>query len=208
MKKKLSSRLWFVFALLFALGGVLFFTMGKGNTLLLFPHGSPEETADAFFAAIEAGDYTAASELCSPALPLENLPQEKDAELVYTALCASRHYTRDKKAEIQGNHALIEAQLTVLDIASLTKDMNADVNGELSLVVSKARRSAEIYKEDGSYRDDVVMEAWNTVLSRRLEDASGHTKVLPLRLSLIYSGGAWRLETNEELVSALAGGLG
>ncbi len=206
MKKQPSARLWSTLALAFVLTALLF-AFRSGDTLLLFPRGSAEETADAFFAALESGDYAGASGLCLPALPKEERPGEADAALVYDALRESLRWQREGEGERRGSRAVVRGSLTVLDPAALTRGMKDEVNAILAQRVSQARLSSEVYNEDGSYREAVVMEAWNSALAARLEQADTYYITLPLTLSLEYTGGQWHLEANEALISALSGGL-
>lgn len=207
MSKKLSVRLWFGFALCFALVAVALLFASGDSALLLFPKGTPEDCADEFFALLEKGEYTAASALCTPALPAESRPEEADAAGVYDALCASRSWQRHGEAVRRGNRATVSGTLTVLDSAALTEGLNGEVNAVLSTLVSRARTGSEVYKEDGSYRDEVVMDAWNAALAARLERAGDYTRDLPLTLRLRYRDGQWRIEADEELLFALSGGI-
>ena len=207
MSKKLSIRLWFGFALGFALLAVALLFTHSDSALLFFPKGSPEDCADAFFAAIERGDSNVASAFCVPALPAENRPAEADAARVYDALRGSRHWQRQGVGQRKGNRATVSGTLTVLDPTALTGGMKEDVNAVLAELVAEARLGSDIYNEDGSYKNEVVMAAWDQALTVRLEHAVDYTVELPLTVHLLYQDGQWRVQTNEELMTALSGGI-
>ena len=207
MSKKLSVSLWVGVALCFALMAVVLLGGHSDSALLFFPKGSPEDCVDGFFAALEKGDYADASALCTPALPLESYPREADAARVYEALCASRRWQRQGAARRNGNRATLQGSLTVLDPAALTEGLQEDVNAVLAELVAQARLASEVYNEDGSYRDETVMKAWDTALSARLDRADDYTADLPLTLRLIYRDGAWLVQVDEELMQALSGGI-
>ncbi len=207
MKKKVRIRLWYGAALAFTLLALALTAFSGDHALLLFAKGSAEETVDSFFAHLEKGEYAAASALCTPALPAESVPEAEDAALLYNALCASRQWQRSGEAVCRGNRAEVSGSLTVLDPALLCEGMNADVNEILAAMVAAARVSSEIYNQDGSYREEVVMEAWNRSLAQRLEKAGDYTSVYPLTLQLIYDHGSWRLQPDEALMRSLSGGV-
>lgn len=207
MKTKGLFRPWLCAALLFALLAVLMVAFSGDYAFLFFPEGSPEETADRFFACLENGDQASASALCFPALGAESCPGEEDAAALYDAVCASRHWQREGEVLCRGNRAQVSGTLRVLDPAALCEGLNGDVNAVLATLVSEARLSSEIYKEDGSYREDVVMKAWSTAFSARLERAEDYMTSFPLTLQLIYRNGSWTVQPDEELMKALSGGV-
>ena len=207
MSKKLSVRLWFGFALCFALLAVVLLFAHGDSALLFFPKGTPEDCADSFFSALERGDLAGASALCSPALPPESYPDEADTARIYDALCESRRWQRQGVAERRGNRATVSGTLTVLDPAALTEGLKTDVNAVLATLVAEARLASDVYNEDGSYKEEVVMKAWDTALSARLDKAGDYTAEVPLTLHLLYREGQWRIETDEALMRALSGGL-
>lgn len=207
MSKNRSARLWFGFALCFALLAVLLTGIHSDSALLLFPKGSPEDCADSFFAALKEGNYEGASALCDPALPPESYPKEADAAKLYDALCDSRRWQRQGVAVRKGNHATVSGTLTVLDPAALTEGMKEEVNTALSTLVDKARLSSEIYNDDGSYKDEAIMKAWDMALSARLEKAGDYIREVPLELRLLYRDGQWLVAVDEELMCSLSGGI-
>lgn len=207
MSKKLSARLWFGFALCFALLAVALLFVPGDSALLFFPKGAPEDCADGFFSALENGDLAAASAFCIPALPPESYPDEADTARIYDALCESRRWQRQVAAERRGNRATLSGTLTVLDPAALTGGLKEDVNAVLATLVAEARLASDVYNEDGSYKDEVVMRAWDTALSARLDRVGDYVTDLPLTLHLLYRDGQWRIETDEALMRALSGGL-
>lgn len=206
MKKRAFSRLMFGIALGSLLLAFTLILLPAGETLVLFPKGDPAETADAFFRCLESGDYAAASALCSPALRAEKPSEEADAAAVYEALCRTRHWQGCESVSTHGRYATVRGQYTAADVTALCAGLREEVNRELEAQVAAARNSGEIYNEDGSYRDEVVMAAWNRALSARLEQAEDYCTTAPLTLTLCYSEGAWRLCTDEALLRALAGG--
>lgn len=207
MKKKLRARLWYGAALVFTLLASALMMFSGDHALLLFARGTAEETADSFFAHLEKGEYAEASALCRPTLPAETLPQEADTAAVYNALCAGRRWQRSGEASRRGNRAEVRGTLTVLDPVALCEGMNADVNALLSDMVAEAALSSEIYNADGSYREEVVMEAWQRSLEQRLEHPETYETVFPLKLRLLYENGRWLVQPDEELMEALSGGV-
>ena len=206
MKKRAFSRLMFGIALGSLLLAFALIFLPTGETLVLFSRGDPAETVDAFFRCIESGDHAAASALCSPALSPEKPGEEADAASVYEALCRTRHWQGCESVSTHGSYATVSGRFTAADIAALTAGLREDVNREPEAQVAAARTSGEIYNEDGSYRDEVVMAAWNRALSARLEHAEDYCTTSLLTLTLCYREGVWQLRPDEALLRALAGG--
>lgn len=206
MKKQTISRIWLGLSLFFALLAITLVLFPSRSPLLLFAKGHPEDAANAFFGALEEGDYSGASAYCSPALPAENYPEEEDEALVYAALRSSWHWTPSANAVRKRNHATITGQLRVLDLAALSEGLNEDVNAALAERVSNARLGSEIYNEDGSYRDEAVTEVWLSVLSKRLETPESYYHTTELTVELVYRNGQWFVQTDEALMRALSGG--
>ncbi len=206
MKKRVFARLMYISACAALLTALLLGFFSRGNALLLFPQGSPEESADSFFRALEGGDYAAASALCSPALSAEKRSEETDAALVYDALCVSRHWEGSESSSRSGSTATVTGRFTVLDTEALTSGLKEEVTAQLQQRVAAARENAEVYTEDGSYRDEVVMDAWYSALRQRLSHAEDYYVTRNLTLTLHYRSGQWLIESNEELLLALSGG--
>ena len=207
MKKKLRARLWYGAALVFTLLASALMMFSGDHALLLFARGTAEETADSFFAYLEKGEYADASALCTWALPAESGSEEADTAAVYEALRESRHWQRSGEASRRGNRAEVRGTLTVLDPVALCEGMNADVNALLSDMVAEAALGSDIYNADGTYREEVVMEAWQRALKGRLEKAEDYRAAFPLTLTLIYERGGWRIRPDEALLQALSGGV-
>lgn len=165
----------------------------------------PRECCDAFFEALNAGDYNTASAFCDPALPPEAVPEEGDTAELYALLRDSWQGRTAGEAVIEGSSVRVPAVLTVTDVGKLYGGVKEDINALLAQYVEEARLSSDVYNEDGSYRDEVVRRAWEEALSARRERAEEYSAERELTLTLRYADREWRIVPDEALLTALSG---
>ena len=175
--------------------------------LFLNAEGSPDEAAALFMDSLCAGDYDRAAAYCSTTLPEENVPSDADAVMVYEALQQSLSWEAAGETRLNGHRALIPVRLHHLDLAVLTAGLKEEVHSLLAGYVESAANASDIYNDDGSYRDEVVMQAWNEALQTRLEQPDNYMTSTLFPLYLTAGDGSWKAAADEALLRALSGGL-
>ena len=211
MERYNSRRLAFLLgfaSLLVVAAAVLFFCAADtSEALLLSEPADPAATVEEFFESVCAGDYTAAAAFCLGGLPEEAPPAEGDAAALYAALRSHRSWEFSGASFVRGGRAYYEVAFTYPDAAALTEGLPEAVESALAVRVDEAGHSSDVYDENGAYREDVVLEVWNGVLSRRLEQAGDYTVTVTLPVVLLLDGHNWRIQCSDELLTALRGGL-
>lgn len=175
--------------------------------LYLSAKGSAEEVSALFMDSLCAGDYDRAAAYCSTALPEENAPADDDAAMIYAALRESLAWEQAGEVQQKGFRAMVPVRLHHLDMTTLTEGLKEEVNAILAVYVEQAASAADIYNDDGSYRDEVVMRAWNEALETRLSRKDDYMTSTLLPLYLSAGDGSWKAAADEALLRALSGGL-
>lgn len=196
---------FFILTLIFSLLTLLVCLRKDAPVRIVGSVPDPRECCDAFFEALNEGDYNAASACCNPALPSETVPEEGEATELYALLRKSWQGRTAGEAVIEGSSIRVPAVMTVTDIGSLYGGVKEDINVLLAEYVEEARLSSDVYNEDGSYRDEVVRRAWEEALSARRERAQEYSAERELMLTLRYAEREWRIVPDEALLSALSG---
>lgn len=174
---------------------------------LLSAEGDPDAEAAAFLNTLCSGDYAAASACVLGGLPAENAPTEEDAAKLYAAVRESWAWESAGETIVSGTNAVKNIRFSYLDVNSLTAGMNADVNTLLAQYVEAAGKASEVYNDDNSYREEVVLRAWNEALDARIAEAADHIVTVPMELELTYADSAWQVIGSDTLLRAMAGGL-
>ena len=193
--------LWFLCALVSSAAALALAAFGMRQGLVLVRYAAPPEaTVNAFFSQIVRGDYAAARALMdgSPALGLENTPEDELGAALLDALRQSYSFRLIGAAGTQGLRAEQEVELCSLDLAALLADGREKVLSRLETLVAE-RTYREVYDEQGAYRPEITDEAWQWAVRELLEDAGAYRKSETLRLSLRY---------DEALSAALGGAPG
>lgn len=177
----------------------------RSETLLLFAGSDPEDTASRFMDALCSGDRAAAEALC-PGLPADGRAESEDGRRLFALVQENRSWESAGECRRRGDAAEKKILFTYLDVPALTDDMREDVNAALAAAVDAARLSSDVYNDDGSYREEVVLAAWDSALSGRCERAAEFLRTEPVTLTLRYRGGSWQVESGSRLNTLLAGG--
>ena len=171
--------------------------------------GAPEPDAAAltFLDAVNEGDYAALCALCLSPLPAEESPTDADAAALYDLLRSSWHAELAGSAVRDGNTAVFPVRFEALDVPDLCNGLKEDVNEILADYVEKAALNSDVCHEDGTYRNEVVISAWNEAFFTRLSHAGDHTFFMNLELELRYVDHRWQVFLSREWMNALSGGV-
>lgn len=204
--RALPAVLWGALAAAVAMLALRLCLAAPGATpLLLASAGDPGDTAAAFLDTLCAGDYAGASAYVLGGLPAEEPPTDADAARVWARVRESWRWEREGEAIVVGTGARQAIRLSCLDAQALTAGLTDDVNARLARYVEQAALASEVYNADNSYREEVVLRAWNEALDARLSAADGSLVTTALELELRYADGAWQVLGSEALMRALSG---
>ena len=206
MKKKPSFTFLLLPALCLVLA-LLLCAVGPDTPVKLLGAPDPEPAAEDFLSALGKGDYAAASALCLTSLPGEVPPEDPDAAALYDVVRESWRGELAGKAVREGGSAFIPVRFTSVDADALCAGLKEDVNTLLSSYVEAAALASDIFAEDGSYRDEVVLRAWNEAFSARLERSGEFLCERELTLELRYADHRWQVVPDSKWLTAMAGGV-
>lgn len=174
---------------------------------LLTEAGDPARAAEAFLDALCAGDYEAAAAQLrgNPQLGLDSLPETEPERLLTEAFRKSWRWSAGeiwhKDAE-----ARLPVEFTALDIAKLTDGLEEDVLAILVLWLDSAQRLEEVYNDDNTWREDVVLRATEVALQNRLgRKRENYLSTTQLTLHLCWEDSRWVIVPDETLYAVLAG---
>lgn len=207
--KHLTALLLLALSLLTAVTALVLCAVGQNrDTLVLRELPDPQDTAVRFLDAVCARDYALAYS-CLPGdsdLGLQNLPETPEAARFWALLRNNTRWAPAGECTQSGLSAQLPITLRCPDLAALTADLQSDVNTLLAERVAAAALSAEVYQEDGSYRDEVVLEAYAAALDARLSAETLPERSFSLTLSLELEDDQWFVVPDAALLSALCGG--
>lgn len=207
MKTKTSSFFFLLLPCLCLLAALLLCTVGPDKPVTLLGAPAPDPAAESFLDALNGGDYAAASALCLTPLPGEVPPEDEDAAALYDVIRASWQGELSGSAVLEGNSAFIPVRFSSIDANALCAGLKDDVNALLSSYVEAAALASDVFAEDGSYRDEVVLKAWNEAFSARLERSEEYLLEHDLTLELRYADYRWQIVPDSAWLTAMAGGV-
>ena len=170
----------------------------------------PVTVAAVFFNSLCQGDDGGAA-ACLPKgtqLGLDQAPEEETLRRVYAAFRESWRWTTAGACVRTGDRAVLPVAFTCLSPAALTEGLDREVSAVLEGMVEAAGRREDIYGPDDRYREEVVLEAVDSVLSARLETPESYLDTVYLDLRLRYENGRWYVQPDEALWQALSGAAG
>lgn len=168
--------------------------------------GDPGEAAEAFFAAVETGDFETAGGYLEyhTDLGLSDVPTEDSARLVYDALIDSYGYCIQSDAVVHGVFAEQTVELTHLDVEALHGDMDAAIETALVQMIDENRKDA-IFDEGEQYLPGVLEQAYATALETLLTDSASYVVTDTVTVQLTWTPGGWKIAAEPGLLNALSG---
>ena len=199
---------WAVIAILLAGLGMSFCVIGSCfGTVYADPAGDPKETAERFFAAIEAENYEEAYQCLAnySSLGLENMPSSEEGQMLSDALKASYEHSLRGECEKNKLSATQSVALRYLNVRSAEEAVERKVEIVLGQIAESRDRS-EIYDEEGYVLPSVREEVYRTALAEVLETPDLYYSTKEMKLELTYRDGEWLITADSDLISALSGG--
>ena len=166
------------------------------------------ETADAMLAAVQAGDYKAASGMMQgcPDLGADRKPSDEVGTILWDAFQDSFSYALQGECYATDSGIAQNVTITYLDFSSVTASLQQRSQELLVQRVEQAEDADTIYDENGDYREDFVMEVLREVTLDALEEDAKTTQQ-QLTVNLVYKQGRWWVVADTALLSAISGGI-
>ena len=168
----------------------------------------PQEAVTKFFDYICAEDYASADTLLKnyELVGSAGQPEGEVAQKLHAALIDSLSCTLNGDCEISGNTAVQKVTITYFDLASLSERLNAITAEKMDALVNEMNDS-ELYDENGSYREEVVMQVLSDAVDSVLEAPQQYYVSKNLSINLSYESSEWLISADDELFECLLGGL-
>lgn len=171
------------------------------------PEGAVSCAKD-LMAALENGDYEAASQLLSgqPDLGLDREPAEESGRLIWDAFTDSFQYefTGDCYATPTGVAQTV--MITTLDLSKISARLPQRMDDLLAQKIASSTVMSEIYDEKGDFRQDLIQQLLLQGISEILEEDAA-TVTHGVSLNLVYENGRWQVTFDQALLQAISGGV-
>lgn len=187
--------------------GLCLVSLNKKVELKEVPEGAAS-CAQTLMDAVQSGDFAAAAKVMygQPELGVSREPADTTGVMIWEAYLGS--ISCEWKGECYVTEAGIgrDAQITFLDIPSVTETIGRRAHGLLTQKVESATDMAELYDESNNFREELVADVLNEAVVRALaEDAQMRT--LDVTLTMILRDGKWWAVPDQALLTALSGGV-
>lgn len=130
-------------------------------------------------------------------------PATEDGRALLRLAAASLSVAASDDALPSGESAELPFEITTLDLEKLAAPLNEAVNAALAAEVEGARVASEVYDESWQFRGELVRRVFSERLASGGLDCSGCLGSTTLNAKLHYDSGAWTLDNESELASAL-----
>ena len=206
MKRRIRP-FWLVLALIFTVLAVgACFSARLLGTLYNNPGGDPASTVNRFFDDLRNADYPDAYACLADyaSLGLEKEATGEEARLLREALRQSYRFSASGSAVIDGLTASLPGSLRVLDIRKTEEAIASRVGSILEQKLEELPGD-QVYAESG-YRDSFLDLLYRSALEEVLQNPDALCTEKDLTIHLQYMGGAWLIQADRDLQSALMGG--
>lgn len=166
------------------------------------------ECSEALRSAIDEGDLGSVGSLLygQPDLGLERLPETAEGQLIWESFMNSLSFEFRGDCYATDSGIARDAVITTLDIPSVTGKLGQRAHALLTTRVENAEDMTELYDETNNFREELVAEVLEQALEQGLRQDSG-TVTREVTLTLVSRDGNWWVVPDQNLLSALTGGL-
>lgn len=205
-KNLISVLFGLMFVLLLTGTVVLSFRSRNAAPVLADVPEAAEQQTQALMDALCSGDRSTVSALIAGAPELQAAePQNPLSQFLWGAYWESLSYEFTGGCYASDTGLAREVNVTLLDIPSVVEAMQ--VNSAALLMQAAMELGPEAYTEDGSYREDFIMEVLAQAAQEVLKE-DGHRTSRTMVLELICRNGQWQIQPKPALVDLLSGGMG
>ena len=198
-----------------AIGAVLL--AGSIGLCLLFRNGpvqmteTPEgavQCSEALAAAMAEKKFAAVEDCLygDPDLGMDGTPADPMAAAVWNEFEKNLSFSYQGDCYTENAGIYRDATVTYLEIASITENLQPRAHTLLTQKVEAATDMAQLYGENGEFREDLVAQ----VLYEALDQASredARVVTVAVTVELVYRDGQWWAVPDAALLTALSGGL-
>ncbi len=187
--------------------GLCLFSLDAPTRMEKTPTGAVA-CAETLEAAISRRDFSALEDCLygQPQLGLSGEPEEELARMVWDLVQLNLEFSWEGDYYLQDGIVCRDARMRYLDAASVTRNLQTCAHALLTTQVEEATDMAELYGEDGEFRQELVAQVLKAALTQGcLEDVQSVTADVTVKL--VCRDGKWWAIPEETLLTALSGGL-
>lgn len=209
MKKiPISSRVFAILAALLAvLVLVICLSQRSGLPLLLGSTEKAEACARNFMERICAGDYAGASDFLygTPSLGDDAQRQTPASQLIWDAFLSSLSSRPQGDCYADENGLAQDYILSGLDIPSLVAKLKEAVPTVLEAQVDAAENFAQVYDDNWQYREEFAQSVLEETARQVTAGIAPEERQITLRLA--FEDGQWWVVPDQQLITAISGGI-
>ena len=186
---------------------ILCFPAVSGNSYIAESEDDPADTAEAFFRALEEGDYTAADRCLADGASLGldgEAPQDEVRAAALAALKASWRFRLLGTCSVEKTTAWQELQLQVLDFGAMAQDLERGTREQM-LEMGRTMARSQIYDESGNVLPEAAALACDRAMTELLAVPQNYYSSVGLRIQLTQQRDGWKIVPTAELLNALSG---
>lgn len=195
MKRRINL-FWGCLAALMLVCSLALCFYGAGHGLLFIQtEEKPEETVEAFFAALKQGDYPTAYKCLEnySGLGLENRPVDPQAAQLLTALKESYSFSLLGECRQDGAEAIQRVRVEALDLQAMQNALKTPVT------------PTDPEESEGEQEQETEEVSALPAVEELLSHKQDYTDVGEYEVRLVYSRDGWRIHLDAPLLNALLG---
>ena len=183
----------------------------KMDPILFSGSEEHQKVVSEFFDSVASSDYTKAESMFYGTVKL-GLDEGADSDVGKLLLQANANnfsYELRGEPKIEESSTISQAVICkYLDVRRLMTDVNELAKKKLTLAVQNAEDAenlAAVYKPNGEYREEFVMNALNSAVSELLETGE-YEKTSEITVGIISDVGIWKIIPSDDLLNVFFGG--
>ncbi|MCR5135779.1 MAG: serine hydrolase [Oscillospiraceae bacterium] len=199
-----------IIAVLLTAGAVLLCFPGTDGAGFIRPgEQKPQNTAEAFFAAVKAGDADAVRALTAGKtdLGLGSTNTTAAGEAAMKALRENWEFGLEGDCAVEKTTARQRVLLRTLDLRMMEPDLKKEIRTEL-MKMAQTAETDELYDENGDTRPEAAEEAYDRALLSLLAQPEDYLLTRELTLVLTLTRDGWKIVPDRALMTVLSGNLG
>ncbi len=207
-EKPILSRVFAILAVILAVAVlVICLTQRSSRPLLLHTAAGAEECAQGLMERICAGDYAGAAQYLygTPSLGDETQGETPASRLIWDAFLSSLSCRPQGDCYADENGLAQDYILSGLDIPSLVAKLKEAVPAVLEAQVDAAENFAQVYDDNWQYREEFAQSVLEETARQVTAGIAPVERQITLRLA--FENGQWWVVPDQQLITAISGGI-
>ena len=207
-ERPILSRVFAILAVILAVAVlVICLTQRSSGPVLLGTAACAEECAQGLMERICAGDYAGAAQYLygTPSLGDETQRETPASQLIWDAFLSSLSCRPQGDCYADENGLAQDYILSGLDIPSLVAKLKEAVPAVLEAQVDAAENFAQVYDDNWQYREEFAQSVLEETARQVTAGIAPVERQITLRLA--FENGQWWVVPDQQLITAISGGI-